>query len=137
MLLVDESSFPADLFRYQEAWAMHNSRARSWIVTALIVGTVIALPGAAARTARTHTAHVAQQGSCAVPGTYRIGPRVLPLAGAARGRASVQTPVAGAVTAGAGGGRAAPALSGPRRPPARAPRGGAGGGSGALPGAPP
>src|SRR5207248_1252227 len=57
------------------------------------------LPGAAARTARTHTAHVAQQGSCAVPGTYRIGPRVLPLAGAARGRASVQTPVAGAVTA--------------------------------------
>ena len=78
---------------------MHNSRARSWIVTALIVGTVIALPGAAARTARTHTAHVAQQGSCAVPGTYRIGPRVLPLAGAARGRASVQTPVAGAVTA--------------------------------------
>src|SRR2546423_11456275 len=121
MLLVDESTFPADLFRYQEAWAMHNSRARSWIVTALIVGTVIALPGAAARTARTHTAHVAQQGSCAVPGTYRIGPRVLPLAGAARGRAGVQTPVAGAVTGGSGGAGAGLAGLRPRRVPGVSP----------------
>jgi hypothetical protein len=70
---------------------MHTSRATSRIVTALIIGTVIGLPGAAVRTARARAAHVAQLGSCAVVGTYRVGPRVLPLAGAARGRAGVQT----------------------------------------------
>jgi hypothetical protein len=79
---------------------MHNSRAPSRIVTALIVGTVIALPGAATRTARAHPAPAAQQGSCAVLGTYRVGPRVLPLAGAARGRTDVPTPVAGHAPAG-------------------------------------
>jgi hypothetical protein len=79
---------------------MHNSHAPSRIVTALIVGTVIGLSGAAARTARAHAAHVAQQGSCAVLGTYRVGPRVLPLAGAARGRAGVPTPGPGHATAG-------------------------------------
>ena len=79
---------------------MHNSSATSRIVTALIVGTVIGLPGTAARTALAHPAPAAQQGSCAVLGTYRIGPRVLPLAGAARGRAGVPTPVAGHATAG-------------------------------------
>jgi hypothetical protein len=79
---------------------MHNAQATSRIVTALIVGTVIGLPGAAARTARAQAAHVAQQGRCAVLGTYRVGPRVLPLAGAARGRAGVPTPVPGHVTAG-------------------------------------
>src|SRR5919204_1780486 len=79
---------------------MHTSRATSRIVTALIVGTVIGLSGAAARTARAHAAHLAQQGSCAVLGTYRVGPRVLPLAGAVRGRAGVQTPVAGQATVG-------------------------------------
>jgi hypothetical protein len=78
---------------------MHNSGATSRIVTALIVGTVIGLPGAAARTARAPAAPAAQQGSCAVPGTYRVGPRVLPLAGAARARAGVQTPVAAQATA--------------------------------------
>src|SRR3954447_14878345 len=79
---------------------MHNSHAPSRIVTALIVGTVIGLSGAAARTARAHAAHVAQQGRCAVLGTYRVGPRVLPLAGAARGRADVPTPGPGHATAG-------------------------------------
>ena len=74
---------------------MHTSRAPARIVTALIVGTVIALPGAATRTALTHPAPAAQQGSCAVLGTYHVGPRILPLAGAARGRAGVPTPVAG------------------------------------------
>ena len=78
---------------------MHNSRARSWLGTALIIGTVIGLPGAAARTAFAHPAPAVQQGSCAVPGTYRVGPRVVPLAGAARGRAGVQTPVAGPAAA--------------------------------------
>ena len=85
---------------------MHNSRAMSRIVTALIVGTVIGLPGAAARTARAHAAHVAQQGGCAVLGTYRVGPRVLPLAGATRERAGVPTPVPGHATA-------APAIASP------------------------
>jgi hypothetical protein len=79
---------------------MHNSSATSRIVTALIVGTVIGLPGVAARTALAHPAPAAQQGACAVLGTYRAGPRVLPLAGAARGRAGVPTPVAGHATAG-------------------------------------
>ena len=79
---------------------MHTSHTPSWIVTALIVGTVIGLSAAAARTARTHAAHVALQGSCAVLGTYRVGPRVLPLATAARGRAGVPTPVPGHATAG-------------------------------------
>ena len=78
---------------------MRNSGARSRIVPALIVGTLIGLPGAAARMALTHPAHAAQQGSCAVLGTYHVGPRVLPLAGSARGRAGVQTPVAGHATA--------------------------------------
>jgi hypothetical protein len=79
---------------------MHNSRATSRIVTALIVGTVIGLPGAAAGTALAHPAPAAPKGNCAVPGTYHVGPRVLPLAGAARGRARVQTPAAGQATAG-------------------------------------
>jgi hypothetical protein len=79
---------------------MHNVRAPSRIVTTLIVGTMIGVPGAAARTARAHRAPAAQQGSCAVLGTYRVGPRVLPLAGAVRGPAGVQTPVAGHTTAG-------------------------------------
>src|SRR4051794_25687424 len=74
---------------------MHNSHAPSRIVTALIIGTVIGLSGAAVRTARAHAAHVVQQGSCAVLGTYRVGPRVLPLAGA-----GVPTPVPGHATAG-------------------------------------
>jgi hypothetical protein len=79
---------------------MDNSRDPSRIVTALIVGTVIALPGPAAHTARTHLAPAVQQGSCAVLGTYHVGPRVVPLAGAARERARVPTPVAGHATAG-------------------------------------
>jgi hypothetical protein len=79
---------------------MHNAHATSRIVTALIVGTVIGLPGAAAHTARAPAAHVAQQGRCAVLGTYRVGPRVLPLAGVARGRTGVPTPVPGHATAG-------------------------------------
>jgi hypothetical protein len=79
---------------------MLNSRAPSRIVTALIVGTVIALPGAAARTARAHSTPAAQRGSCAVLGTYRVEPRVLPVAGAARGRVATPTPVAGHAPAG-------------------------------------
>src|SRR5919204_4481877 len=79
---------------------MHTSGATSRIVTALIVGTVIGLPGAAARTTRAPAAPAAQQESCAVLGTYRVGPPVLPLAGAARGGVGVQTPVAGRATAG-------------------------------------
>ncbi|HKO24189.1 MAG TPA: hypothetical protein VJY65_05540, partial [Chloroflexota bacterium] len=83
---------------------MHTSRATSRIVTALIVGTVIALPRAAVRTDRAQAAHVAQQGSCAALGTYRVGPRILPLAGAARGaarrRAGVQGLAPGHATAG-------------------------------------
>jgi hypothetical protein len=82
---------------------MHKSHTPSRIVTALIVGTVIGLSGVAVCTARAHAAHVAQQGSCAVLGTYRVGPRVLPLAGAARGRAGVQTPMAGPALAVPGG----------------------------------
>jgi hypothetical protein len=87
---------------------MHNSRAPARIVTALIVGTVIGLPGATAtaRTALAHPAPVAQQGSCAVLGTYHVGPRVVPLAGAARGRVGTPTPVAGHAPAG-------PAIAGP------------------------
>ena len=85
---------------------MHSAHATSRIVTALLVGTVIGLPGAAARMARAPAAHVAQQGRCAVLGTYRVGPRVLPLAGAARGRAGVPTPAPGPATA-------APALAWP------------------------
>jgi hypothetical protein len=77
---------------------MHKARATSRIVTALIVGTVIGLPGAATRTARGQAVPAAQQGHCAVLGTYHVGPRVLPLAGAAQGRAGVQTPVAGQAT---------------------------------------
>ena len=79
---------------------MHNSGAMSRIATALIVGTVIGLPGAAAHPALAHRAPAAQQGRCAVLGTYRVGPRVLPLAGAARGRAGGQMPAAGQATAG-------------------------------------
>jgi hypothetical protein len=79
---------------------MHNSRTASRIVSALIVGIVIGLPGAAARTALAHPAPAAPKGSCAVLGTYHVGPRVLPLAGAAHGRAGVQPPVAGHATAG-------------------------------------
>jgi hypothetical protein len=78
---------------------MHNSRATSWMGAALIVGAVIDLPGAAARMAFAHPAPAAQQGSCAVPGTYRVGPPVVPVAGPARGRAGVQTPAAGQATA--------------------------------------
>jgi hypothetical protein len=79
---------------------MHNSGATSRIVTALIVGTVIALPGAAARSARAHPAPAAQPGGCAVLGPYHVGPRVMPLTGTARGRAGAPTPVAGQATAG-------------------------------------
>jgi hypothetical protein len=79
---------------------MHNSRVTSRIVPALIVATLIGLPGAAARMALGHPAHAAQQVSCAVLGTYHVGPPVLPLAGAARGRVGAQTPVAGRATAG-------------------------------------
>jgi hypothetical protein len=79
---------------------IHNARATLRIVTALIIGTVIALPAAAARTDRAQAAPAAQQAGCAVPGTYHVGPRVLPLAGAARGRVGVQTPVAGHAPAG-------------------------------------
>ena len=79
---------------------MPNAHITSRIVTALIVGTVIGLPGGAVRTARARPAPAAQQGSCAVLGTYHVGPRVLPQAGATRGRTGVQTPVAAQATAG-------------------------------------
>src|SRR5947209_4765851 len=74
---------------------MQKARTTSRIVTALLAGTVIGLPGAAAGVALAHPAYAPKQASCAILGTYHLGARVLPLATSARGHAGVPTPAPG------------------------------------------